>query len=402
MDDARGWRSVVSSRRRRAHAEQDAAAWRDPLQVASQWLGVPAVDPDRLRYRATGRWWDVLAASGLTLLVTREYEHLVMAIGTAAGRPSLSYLPLPHPSGLALDRARGVVHVASTRNPNQIYDLRPAARLLRRQDADLPALTGRPLIPVRTRFLPGCLYVHDLAFIGGRLHITAVGENAVVQLLEDGRRKRVWWPRCIERSGSPIFGRNHIQLNSIAAGRGLRDSYFTASAAEVTRRRPGQRNFPVDGRGVIFSGATREPVVTGLTRPHSARVHRGRLWVANSGYGELGFVEDHTFVPAAALGSWTRGLFLHRGIAFIATSRVLPRFTQYAPGVDAAKSQCGIHAIDIRSGEALGSLVWPNGNQIFAIEGVPRTFATGFPQTVGRKMAARRTTSLFFAFETHA
>ena len=371
-------------------------------QVASQWLGAPAVDPDRLRYRATGRWWDVLAASGLTLLATREYEHLVMAIGIAAGAPSLSYLVLPHPSGIAFDRARGVVHVASTRNPNQIYDLRPATRVMRRTDVRLPALNGRPLIPVRTRFLPGCLYVHDLALIGGRLHVTAVGENAVVRILDDGRRQRVWWPRCIERSKSPIFDRNHLQLNSIAAGRGLRDSYFSASAAEVTRRRPGQRNFPVDRRGVIFGGATREPVVTGLTRPHSARLHRERLWVANSGYGELGFVDGNAFVPAVALGGWTRGLFLHRGIAFVATSRVLPRFTQYAPGLDAAKSHCGIHAVDIRSGEVLGSLFWPNGNQVFAVEGVPRTFTTGFPDAVGRKAAAHRATSLFYAFETNA
>lgn len=394
----------MTEARQKAFADADAVAWRDPNQVASQWLGAPPVDPARFAHRVTGRWWDVLGASGLTLLVTREYEHLVMAITIASGKPRLSYLVLPHPSGLAFDRTRGVVHAASTRNPNQIYDLRPVTRLMRRRDVDLAAVTGRPLIPVRTRFLPGSLYIHDLALVGGRLHVTAVGENAVVQVLEDGRRKRVWWPRCIERSSKsqPIFECNHLQLNSIAAGDGLRDSFFSASAAEVTRRRPGQRNFPVDGRGVIFSGATREPVVTGLTRPHSARLHRGRLWVANSGYGELGVVEDSAFVPVTALGGWTRGLFMHRGIAFVATSRVLPRFTQYAPGVDAAKSRCGIHAVDTRSGEVLGSLLWPNGNQIFAVEGVPRSFTTGFAQTIGRKASADRTRSLFYAFQTNA
>ena len=182
----------------------------------------------------------------------------------------------------------------------------------------------------------------------------------------------------------------------------MRHSYFSASAAVVTHRRPGQRNFPVDRRGVVFRGATREPVVTGLTRPHSARLHRGRLWVDNSGYGELGFVEDHAFIPATALGSWTRGLFFHRDVAFVGTSRVLPRFAQYAPGLDIAKSQCGIHAVDVRSGQVLGSLLWPNGNQVFAIEGVPRTFATGFPSAVGRRTSADRARSLFYAFDTKA
>ena len=44
-------------------------------------------------------------------------------------------------------------------------------------------------------------------------------------------------------------------------------------------RRPGHLNFPVDGRGVIFSGRTRDVVATGLTRPHSARLHEGTITV---------------------------------------------------------------------------------------------------------------------------
>ena len=35
-------------------------------------------------------------------------------------------------------------------------------------------------------------------------------------------------------------------------------SYFSASTDTVSARRPGHRNFAVNRRGVIFSGATRE------------------------------------------------------------------------------------------------------------------------------------------------
>jgi hypothetical protein len=84
-----------------------------------------------LRFRTSGSWWETLDAAGITLLVTREYEHLVVALTVARGRPLVSYLPLPHPSGVAVDRRRDVVHVASTRNPNQIYDLVPVNDLLR-------------------------------------------------------------------------------------------------------------------------------------------------------------------------------------------------------------------------------------------------------------------------------
>ncbi len=130
-----------------------------------------------------------------------------------------------------------------------------------------------------------------------------------------------------------LIQQNHLQLNSIAAGPSLRSSFFTASTDAISRRRPGHANFPVDGRGVVFSGATREPVAFGLTRPHSARLREGRIWLLNSGYGEFGFVDGRSFSRVATLPGWTRGLAFHGRFAFVGTSRVLPRFRQYAPGL---------------------------------------------------------------------
>jgi uncharacterized protein (TIGR03032 family) len=377
--------------------EQD-RRWRDSAQIISQWGEATAIDPGLLRWRASGEWWEILAASGLTLLVTREYEHLVLALGTAAGDPAISYLQIPHPSGLAVDAARGVVHVASTRNPNQVYDLAPVSALLQRSDVRAEPLDSRPLVPIRSRFYPGCLYLHDLALIGGALHANAVGQNAVVRLDADGRYARVWWPRCIDVDTGPVFDRNHLQLNSIAAGADLATSYFTASTDTLGTRRPGHRNFAVDRRGVIFSGRTREVIARGLTRPHSARLHASRLWVDNSGYGELGIVEPGRFEPVVRLPGWTRGLFFHKSIAFVGTSHVIPRFRQYAPGLAVDQSVCGVHAVDTRSGRLLGSLVWPRGNQIFAVAGIPSELGTGLPFRAGTGRATRRERTLFYAF----
>src|SRR5262249_22603656 len=156
-----------------------------------------------------------------------------------------------------------------------------------------------------------------------------------------------------------------------AAGPDLAGSYFSASTDVLSTRRPGHRHFPVDGRGVVFSGATREPVARGLTRPHSARLHGGRLWVDDSGYGPLRGGEDGRFETVAQLPGWTRGLGFHDGVAFVGTSRVLPRFRQYAPGLDIDTSVCGLHAVDAGSGAVLGSITWPYGNQIFAVECLP-------------------------------
>jgi uncharacterized protein (TIGR03032 family) len=363
------------------------AEWRDPAQIASRWREASDVDPRLLRFRTTGRWWPTLFQHGITLLVTREYEHLVLAMRATEEGPSITYLPMPHPSGLVVDRKRRVVHVASTRNPNQIYALEP--------------VTGageRPLIPLHSDFLPGSLYLHDLALIGGTLHANAVGQNAVVRVHGGGRVERVWWPRCIETPDGPLFGPNHLQLNSIAAGDDLESSFFSASTDVVSARRPGHRNFPVDRRGVIFSGATREVVARGLTRPHSARLHRGRLWVDDSGYGEVGVIEDGRFVSVARLPGWTRGLCIRENIAFVGTSRVIPRFRQYAPGLEVDRAVCGVHAVETKTGRILGSLVWPCGNQIFALDWLPAAEATGLPFAPGRK-AAERAKMLFYSFE---
>jgi uncharacterized protein (TIGR03032 family) len=390
----------------RMRKEEDAlwarhnAEWRDAAQITSQWAEAAATDPQSLRYRIRGRWWETLASTGMTLLVTREYEHIVMAMCVDEDGPKLSFMRLPHPSGLAVDLKRGTVFLASTRNPNQVYDLAPVKRLAPRTDVKLDPLGDRPLVPVRSRFLPGSLYLHDLALVGGALYGTAVGENAVVRLYDDGRHERVWWPRCIEGAGGPVFGQNHIQLNSIAAGRTLKQSFFSASTDRIGARRPGHRNFPVDGRGVIFSGKTREVIARGLTRPHSARLHEGKVWVDNSGYGELGIAEGGGFTPVVRLPGWTRGLCFHSSIAFVGTSRVIPRFRQYAPGLDLDRSTCGVHAVDATTGLVLGSLTWPYGNQIFAVEAIPRAISSGFAFSASRGRALDRQKKLFYTFAT--
>ena len=364
------------------------AELRDPHQIAAQWQWSGEVDPALLEYSTRGDWWGCLARAGLTLVVSREYEHLLMALAAPRGRPHVSYFRLPHPSGIAVDARRRRVYVASTRNPNMVFDFAPCD--------DEAAGHGSPLVPVQSRYLPGRLYLHDLSLIGGRLHANAVGLNAVVRLPDQGGYQPVWWPRTIDAKAGPRFDRNYLQVNSIAAGGSLDTSFFSASTDRPSARRPGHLNFPVDGRGVLFSGRTRDVVATGLTRPHSARRYGREVWLDNSGYGELGRVAAGRFQPVLRLPGWTRGLCFHEQLAFVGTSRVIPKYRRYAPGLDADRSECGLHAVDMRTGTVLGSLLWPQGNQIFAIEAVPTAFTCGFPfSAVETRGAARRNRELF-------
>ena len=377
--------------------EKQDRAWRDPRDIVALWQNSADVGAEDLHFKVVGAFWEVLERLRVTLLVSREYEHLLIALAPGRISPLTSFMSLPHPSGIAVDHDRRAVHVASTRNPNLIVTLEPIQGLMKRADLERPKLSVWPLMPSQLRFFPGCLYLHDLAIVGHKLYGNAVGMNAIVELSETGTFNLSWWPKSIDRRGGPATSQNYLQLNSIAAGPTLEESFFTASSARAGALRPGHAAYPVNKRGVLFSGATREPVVRGLTRPHSARVHRKAVWLANSGYGEFGLVRNDRFEVVQRFSGWTRGLCLVENIAFVGTSRVLPRFSQYAPGLNVETSRCGVHAVDLSSGRVIGSIVWPTGNQVFAIEAIPSAWASTLPSSTGRtsKMIER---SLYYAY----
>lgn len=369
---------------------------RDPAEVIGG-LGINDFDSRLLDTNVKGHWWETLDELNVTLLISREYEHLLIAMCPQAGGGRISYMPLPHPSGLAVDRVQKTVYVAATRNPNQVFELRPATGMSHRLDIESIEFE-RELLPFRSQYYPGSLYLHDLALIGDELHANSVGQNSIIKLATDGQTPAVWWPNCIETDAGPIFGLNHLQLNSIAAGPTLESSFFTASTDQVSQVRPGDLNFRVDQCGVVFSGATREPIVRGLTRPHSARLHSDKIYLDNSGYGEFGVVHDGKFEIIAKLPGWTRGLCLIGDTAIVGTSRVIPKFRSYAPGLDLEKSTCALHAIDLKTGQIQGSLTWEWGNQIFAIDWLPISDSTGFPWIVSRDRQSH-VEKMFYAYQ---
>jgi uncharacterized protein (TIGR03032 family) len=138
--------------------------------------------------------------------------------------------------------------------------------------------------------------------------------------------------------------------------------------------------------------------VGGLTRPHSARLHDGELWVNDSGYGRVAAVRDGEPLTIARLPGWTRGLAFAHGVAFVGTSRVIPRFARYAPGLEIDHSVCGVHALDVLTGEVLGSIVWPWGNQVFDIAVLPRKATLGFAALAKRRQSRRELSSFFFSY----
>lgn len=141
---------------------EDDASWRDPEEVVAGRRFASPIDRGLLEMTARGDWWGILERLDVCLVVSREYEHLLLALTMAAEGPRQSFMNLPHPSSLAFDATAERLHVASTRNPNQLYVLAPTGRGAGANGRGAHE-DGRPLVALSADFLPGRLYLHDLA-----------------------------------------------------------------------------------------------------------------------------------------------------------------------------------------------------------------------------------------------
>lgn len=328
-----------------------------------------------------GDFFGLLQALGLSLFVSREYEHFVHLLGQLHGTPHESAIEIPHPSGAVYRAGRRELVVSSTRTPNHIIFMRlvdPAAAI-----DTVPPGFEPPDVPtfvaVRSIHLPGSYYIHDVATIGDDLVATITGHNYLARIGPLEGAQRIWSPRVLDPLGAEAFRVNCLQLNSIAVGRTLDDCLFTAFSDEVTGAKPWKAGYGPDGRGVVFSGATREVTHRGLTCPHSARLVDGRQFLCNSGYGQLcevGTSGDRTTI--VALNGFTRGLAIHGGVAFVGLSRVIDTYEAYAPGLRPQDTVCGVVACDLASGRELARITWPRGYQIYDVVALPGLPAAGF------------------------
>jgi Domain of unknown function (DUF4915) len=96
--------------------------------------------------------------------------------------------------------------------------------------------------------------------------------------------------------------------------------------------------------------------------PHSPRWHDERLWLFNSGTGELGYADlaGGRFEPVVFCPGYARGLAFVRGFAVVGLSG--PRENQTFQGLDLderlrqkhAQARCGILAVDVASWDQAG------------------------------------------------
>jgi len=174
--------------------------------------------------------------------------------------------------------------------------------------------------------------------------------SCLARPIESASFEVVWKPPFISR----LAPEDRCHLNGLAMHEGAPAWVSMISRADVAE---GWRDHRRDG-GLVMDVRTDEVICSGLSMPHSPRWWMGKLWLLNSGSGELGHVDFDTgkFVPACFLAGYARGLAFTGDYALVGLSTARNRsFSGLALdetlAEKSAEARCGIAVVHLPSGE---------------------------------------------------
>lgn len=209
----------------------------------------------------------------------------------------------------------------------------------------------------RTAHMTGDIDIHDVALDGdGRPVFVNTLYSCLARPSDRWSFEPIWKPSFISR----LAAEDRCHLNGLAMRDG-QPGYVTCVARSDMAG--GWRDFKADG-GLVIDVPSGEVVCSGLSMPHSPRLHDGQLWVLNSGTGELGRVDVQAgrFEPVAFCPGYLRGLALIGDYAVVGLSG--PRENRTFSGLEleqrladkGAKPRCAVQVIDLRSGDIVHEL----------------------------------------------
>ena len=201
-------------------------------------------------------------------------------------------------------------------------------------------------------WVTGDLDAHDVGFGADGRPVFVNTLFGCIAAVSDGHSFRpLWRPPFLSRLAAE--DRCHLNGMAMADGRPL---YATSvSRSDVA---DGWRDRRADG-GVLIHVESDQIVVAGLSMPHSPRLHGGRLWLLNSGSGELGVVDPAAgrFDPAAFCPGYARGLAFAGNHAIVGLSLARENRTFAGLALDSglaardAEPRCGLAIIDLAGGD---------------------------------------------------
>lgn len=205
----------------------------------------------------------------------------------------------------------------------------------------------------RVSWITGDLDIHDVAFNANKKPVFVNTRFSCIAEASDGWSFRpLWTPPFITK----LAAEDRCHLNGLAMENGQPQYVTAVSQSNVADGWRDRRT----GGGIVIDITTNRMVCEGLSMPHSPRLHRGRLWVLDSGSGQLGWIDpdEGKFNPHAFCPGYARGLAFAGDHAVVGLSAARENRTFQGLPLDGelsrhgAVARCGLMVIDTASGDA--------------------------------------------------
>lgn len=312
----------------------------------------------------------LLEQNGISLLVSTYQAGKLMAVRGRRGRIATLLRTFERPMGLAVHSGRELA--LATRS--QVWFFRNAPDIAAQIP---PAGTHDACFLPRQSFVTGDIRAHDIAYAGDELWIVNTHFSCLCTLQPDYSFVPRWRPPFV----TALTADDRCHLNGLMVVEG-QPKYATALGETNTAE--GWRPQKASG-GILMDIPSGQVIARGLSMPHSPRVHAGRLWVLESGTGQLQTVDGASGKRdlVAELPGYARGLAFFGHYAFVGLSKI--RETNMFGGLPIAARvpdlRCGIWVIDLRSGQIAEVMQFEAGvEEIFAVEVLE---SCRFPEILG-------------------
>ena len=318
--------------------------------------------PVQIGCNASDAFCDWLAQAGGSVVMSTYQAGKVAMVGWGGNRPTLLMREFDKPLGMAVQGDRMVL---ATRYDVSFF---ANAKLLAYDYLqDQPGRYDALYVP-RVMYHTGDIHTHDVAFDSDGLVIVNTRFSCLARLSEDHNFTPFWKPRFV----TDLVPEDRCHLNGLAIVEG-RPKYVTALG---TTDKPGAWRENKATGGVLIDVESDEIIADGLSMPHSPRWHDGRLWVLNSGTGELLTIDPESGVSEVVcrLSAYVRGLTFIGHYALVGMCKIREKHIFGGLPIQQRCSQllCGVAVVDLTSGNEVGTFEFTSGcEELFDVHFLP-------------------------------
>ena len=300
---------------------------------------------------ASPQFQDWMARSGGSLMFTTYQAGKVATIGWDGRQVTLLMRHFDKPLGLAVSGSQVAL---ATRH--DIWLFANAPPLAHDYLENEPGRYDAIFLP-RTTFHTGDLNAHDVVFEADDLLLVNTRFSCLARLSRDFSFMPVWKPKFV----TDLVPEDRCHLNGVA----LRDGKAKYVTALGTTDSPGGWRENKSHGGVLIDVETDQIILDKLSMPHSPRWHDGRLWVLDSGAGELLVVDPVSgqSTTVCSLPGYLRGLCFTGPYALVGMCKIREKhiFGGLPVQQRCDNLRCGVAIIDLRSGLQVAMFEFTSG-----------------------------------------